>query len=472
MITSLLVVLHVIIFVAIVLRALSRPDLDAVTRIAWTFVLFVLPIAGVILYFLFGEIRFAGAVGKHHKAGEKATAPLIAASGVKPQAETHGPASAFASAINGFGMTSGNHGELLSSPDEQRARMIEDFDAATESIHVLYYIWLDDKTGRNVASALIRAARRGVKVRAMVDQVGSRDFLKSASWRQLQEAGVETSCALPLNNPLFTMFTRRLDLRNHRKITVIDGRVLHCGSQNCADPEFSPKPKYAPWIDIMVRFEGPIAHQMNLLFAQNWFEDNPIHTAPWDYQVAPFKQGFNAQAVGTGPSLHKDLTAQLLSRVLSEARREIIISTPYFMPGDIVVDAIMGAAFSGIDVTLILPARNDSGFVGPASRSYYPQLVAAGVRLAEFNGGLLHAKTLTVDGELTFIGSTNLDYRSFDLNFENDVLLRDTTLTQQIRERQLEYLASSTPVTADEVRAWPIWKRIWLNLFTTIGPLI
>jgi len=464
--------LHLFIFISITLRALSRPDLNSTTRIAWIFVLFTLPVFGVILYFLFGDIRFRGPLGDGHRAAVKATAGLIAASGEKPDLEKHGPASAFATSINGFGMTSGNHGELLDSPHAQRERMIADFGAARDSINVLYYIWLDDATGRNVAAALIRAAGRGVKVRAIVDEIGSRAFLKSQTWKDLIAAGVETSVALPLHNPLATMFTRRFDLRNHRKITVIDGRILHCGSQNCADPEFSPKPKYAPWVDIMLRIEGPVARQMNLLFAQNWFEDKPLELEPWNYEVKPLDGGFQAQAVGTGPTMNKGMTAQLLSRILGEARREIVISTPYFTPGDVVADAIMGAAFAGADVTLIVPARNDSGFVGPASRAYYPQLIAAGVKIAEYNGGLLHAKTLTVDGELTFIGSTNLDFRSFDLNFENDVLLRDRDLTQKIRDRQMEYLAASTLVDPAEVRAWSVWKRIRLNAFTTIGPVI
>ncbi len=150
----------------------------------------------------------------------------------------------------------------------------------------------------------------------------------------------------------------------------------------------------------------------------------------------------------------------------------MIITTPYFVPGEVVCAAILGAAFAGVKVTLIVPRRNDSRFVARASHSYYPQLIDAGVTIAEYNGGLLHSKTMTVDGKMTFIGSSNMDIRSFDLNFENDILLHDEILTAAIRQRQMDYLAASTTVDPATVRAWPIWRRIWLNAFATIGPLL
>ena len=157
---------------------------------------------------------------------------------------------------------------------------------------------------------------------------------------------------------------------------------------------------------------------------------------------------------------------------LSESQRELIISTPYFVPGDSVSAAIAGSARIGVKVTLIVPRRNDSGFVARASRAYYPKLIEAGVTIAEYNGGLLHSKVMTVDGKTAFIGSSNMDIRSFDLNFENDVLLRDGRLVADIRDRQLEYLAASTLVDPEYVRSWPLVRHIWLNAFSTFGPVL
>jgi cardiolipin synthase len=148
----------------------------------------------------------------------------------------------------------------------------------------------------------------------------------------------------------------------------------------------------------MVRFEGPVVRQMHLLFMQDWLTANPGDPVKFDNQAVQHEGGFVAQAVGTGPDIHHGVTAQLFSRLILHAERELIISTPYFVPGETVCDALSAAAFSGVSVTLIVPRRNDSAFVARASHSYYPRLMAAGVKIAKFNGGLLHAKTLTVDG--------------------------------------------------------------------------
>lgn len=465
-------ILHLILFAAVALRILSRSQLNAHTRTAWIFVLLALPFAGVVLYLLIGEIHFAGPDRRRADSAVAATRTLVKASGEAADLERWGPASGYATSINGFGVTQGNAGELLDSPDGARRRLVEDMDAATETISVLYYIWLDDHTGREVAEALIRAAGRGLRCRAMIDGIGSRAFAASETWRRLKQAGVETAVALPVGNPFVTMWHRRLDLRNHRKISLIDGRVCHCGSQNCADPAFLPKAKFAPWVDIMLRFEGPVAQQMNVLFAQNWLSATSGDASAFATPAAGLADGFAAQVVGTGPQISRDVAAQLFSRIIFEARRELVITTPYFVPGEVVCAAILGAAFAGVKVTLIVPRRNDSSFVARASRSYYPQLIRAGVVIAEYEGGLLHSKTVTVDGKTTFLGSSNMDIRSFDLNYENDILFRDEKLTADVRARQMEYLARSAPVDPAAVRAWSTPRRIWLNLFATMGPLL
>lgn len=464
--------LHFGLFVALLLRVLARNDLNSGARIAWVLVMFGIPIAGILLYLLVGEVHFGEAARRRFDAAIATTRQAANASGTL-DVDQKGTAHAFTAAIDGFGVTQGNRGELMPSPEAARTRLIDDIDAARESVNLLYYIWLDDNTGTATAEALMRAARRGLKCRAMVDAVGSHHLIQSRLWREMAAAGVETEVALPIGNPLRTMFSRRLDLRNHRKISVIDRAIAYCGSQNCADPEFLPKRRFAPWVDIMVRFEGPVVAQMLLMFAQDWLVRRPsTPVSEFVAQPPPFHDGFEAQAVATGPIVGRLITEQLFSRLIYDARRELTISTPYFVPGDTVCSALCGAARTGVAVTLIVPHRNDSVFVAAASRSYYPQLVQAGVRIAEFNGGLLHSKTITVDEELTFMGSSNMDFRSFDLNFENDVLFRDSALTADIRARQAEYLASSTPVSRADVEAWPLWRRIWLNAFAAMGPVL
>ena len=158
--------------------------------------------------------------------------------------------------ISGYDPLGGNQGMLMENPNAAIDRMVEDIDAATSHVHILFYIWLPDKNGTKMAEAVMRAAARGVTCRVMVDDLGSRSLIKSELWTRMGQAGAKLGRALQIGNPLLRVITGRIDLRNHRKITVIDNRITYCGSQNCADPEFLVKAKYAPWVDATIRFRS------------------------------------------------------------------------------------------------------------------------------------------------------------------------------------------------------------------------
>ncbi|QEG43098.1 phospholipase D-like domain-containing protein [Roseimaritima ulvae] len=279
--------------------------------------------------------------------------------------------------------------------------------------------------------------------------------------------------ALSFRHLLRTIVFSRVDLRNHRKISIIDGRITYCGSQNCADPEFRVKARYAPWVDIMGRFEGPVVAQNQLLFASDWMLNRPdaaLSDFPLHSEALP--GGFPAQVFGDGPTERRGATPQLFSTLMATAQQDLLISTPYFVPDSTVLDAIVGAAYRGVNVTLVFPKRNDSWVVAAVSRSYYRRLLEAGVKIYEFNGGLLHSKTLTVDGMVTLLGSTNMDLRSFDLNYENDILLHDPRFTAAVIQRQHDYIAQADAVTLPDVQAWSPLRRLWNNIFATLGPVL
>lgn len=182
--------------------------------------------------------------------------------------------------------------------------------------------------------------------------------------------------------------------------------------------------------------------------------------------------GFPAQVIGTGPTVRHSAMPELFESLMHTARRELVVTTPYFVPDDAMQGALCAAAYRGVATTLILPERNDSWVVAAASRSYYADLLAAGVRLHAYRGGLLHTKSLTLDGELTLIGSANMDRRSFDLNYENNIVFCDSVLTAAVRARQAEYLATSRPVTPEEVAAWSIPRRLLNNAVAMLGPVL
>ena len=469
---------HVALVLTFTTRILLRDDLSPPARLAWFIILNVLPYLGAVVYFLFGELALGQRANKRHrKIFDEIRAKTSEFMGKVSDTESmidplYRPAFRYAGSINGFHPVDGNTVELMADGSETRQRLVADIDAATEHVQGLYFSWLRDNTGTDVAEALIRAAKRGVTCRAMADGLGSRALLKSELWQRMKDSGVRLAVALPLDKPIRTILTSRLDLRNHRKITVIDGRITYCGSRNSAVPEFLVKAKYAPWVDIMLRLKGPVVAQNQLLFASDWIQATGEALDQIKLISEPAKGGFPAQVMGDGPTERRGATPQLFANLIACAQPELTLSTPYFVPDATVLEALCSAAHRGVGVTLIFPEKNDSWIVAAASRSYYRRLLEAGCIIHEFKGGLLHAKTLTIDGKVSLIGSSNLDLRSFDLNYENNILLQDEATTQAIYERQQDYIAQASEIDLPTALDWRYHKRIWNNVIATIGPVL
>ena len=474
------------IHLAAVLRAITRPNRTPASRVAWVAAIMCLPVIGVIAYLFLGETS----IGRD-RASRLADAEDRLAKPTGAAAEPGDPVAAGVSdlcrAINGFGPTRGNRITLLADPDAEPSeptrdcdaaigQLIEAIDAAAENIHLSFYIWLDDGNGGRVADAISAAARRGVTCRVMADALGSRDFIRGPRWRQLREAGVHLKAALQDIPRLGRFPVRRIDLRNHRKLVVIDNLVAFVGSQNCADPQFLIKEKYAPWIDILLRCEGPVVRQAQHLFLAAWIAETgeeglyELPAAAPEPEQHP--QGAIAQMFGTGPITPGNTMSDAFVSALYAAERELIITTPYFVPDEALFRAVCAAPRRGVSTTLIVPRLNDSGLVGAASRSTYPDLLACGVRLFEYRLGLLHTKSITVDGRIALVGSANMDRRSLDLNFENNLLIVDSGLTTIIRERQLGYLSRSTAVESAAVKAWPFRTRLVRDAIGMASPLL
>jgi len=460
-------------------RAILRPHREPASRLAWIIVILVLPIAGIVAYILLGETN----IGRRRVARMKSVIErLPRVEDVfqdEPEILNVSEAERFThlfrvgKTVNGFPPVDGNRGELMADSNTAVDRIVADIDAATENVHLLFYIWLTDNNGLKVVEAVKRAAGRGVCCRVMADDLGSRKMISSKHWQSMKDAGAQCAVALPLGNLLLRPMRGRIDLRNHRKIIVIDNRITYCGSQNCADPEFRVKPKFAPWVDAVIRFEGPIVWQNQHLFVSDWMahvdEDlQPLLKTP----VSALEGGFAAQVVGTGPTVRFSAMPEVFENLMYTARKELFITTPYFVPDDSMLSAICASARRGVETTIIFPARNDSLFVAAASRSYYGDMLAAGVKIREYKGGLLHTKSLTIDGEMTLIGSANMDRRSFELNYENNILFHDAELTASVRARQELYLQQSRTVDRETVANWPVYQRFFNNAIAMLGPIL
>jgi cardiolipin synthase len=464
----------------VIVRILLRPHRDPASRIAWIVVVAALPLVGMFAYLILGEVNIGrGRVKRLHGILKRME---------QIQCHADGDAADFAAAVperyrhlfalghsvSGFHPVGGNTARLLPNSNATIDAMVADIDSATDHVHVLFYIWLPDHNGTKVVEALKRAAGRGVTCRVMADDLGSRALIRSEHWQAMRAAGVRVAAGLPIGNPLLRLFEGRIDLRNHRKIVVIDDCITYCGSQNCADAEFRVKAKYAPWVDAVMRFEGPIARQNQFLFASDWmtYVDENLDQLLSRSLPLSMPGGLPAQVIGTGPTVRYSAMPEMFESLMFAARREIVATTPYYVPDDCLHNALCTTAYRGVDTMIIFPARNDSWFVGAASRSYYADLLNAGVKIYEYKDGLLHTKSLTLDGEVTLIGSANMDRRSFELNYENNILFHDSALTSAVRERQQEYIARSNRITKEAVAAWPISRQLWNNLIATLGPVL
>jgi cardiolipin synthase len=455
-------------------RALLRPHREPASRLAWILAVFALPIAGVILYILLGETRISG---PRRTRGREVNSRLPRPRGNYESrgeaAGAHWSPFALARTVNHLDTTAGNSARLAADSNAAIDEMVADVDAARDTAHGCFYIWLGDNNGLKLKDCFVRAARRGVHVRLLADALGSREFVGSNHWREMRDGGCEVRVALPVGNPLWTMIRGRVDLRNHRKLLVVDNRVAWCGSQNCADPEFRIKARYAPWVDIMSRWEGPVASHCQYLFVSDWIAEGGDDISNILHDPLPSTSGsIIAQVLGTGPTAEFDAMPACFAELIHSAREELVVTTPYFVPDEQLLFALTSAARRGVRTLMLFPKRNDNWIVAGASRSYYKDLIDAGAEIYEYRSGLLHAKTMVVDRCTGLIGSANLDRRSFELNFENNILFEDTAFAAAVRARQDRYLAECDRVTREDVDRYGIALRLWQNLLATLSPML
>lgn len=451
------------------------------TTLAWISVMVLLPYIGVALYLLLGELRLGE---KRERRIQRLIHPYqewIAelAEGYSVDWENAPEAARsldrLAAKAEGTPTLPGNALELIDDDQAVLQRLIEDIDAARETLSMEFYIWANGGHADEVLEATIRAAGRGVRVRVLLDSVGSSAFLQSKNCARARREGVDIVEALPAG--VFRALFRRQDLRLHRKIVVIDGEVAYTGSLNLVDPRFFKQDAgVGQWVDLMVRVQGPAVEVLATTFLSDW----DVETGGQEIDLAqdigvkrlPADGPAKVQVVPSGPGFYPDAIYQLLLSTIYSAREELIITTPYFVPDDALHCALCTAARRGVAVTLVLPARNDSWLVRYASRSHFDTLLAAGVRIMRFTGGLLHAKTITVDQEFCLVGSVNFDMRSVWLNHEVTLFVYNRAFTGHLRYAQFHYIAQSTELSADTWAQRPRNTRVLENIVRLASPLL
>ncbi|QIL20622.1 cardiolipin synthase [Thermomonas sp. HDW16] len=476
-----------VVHLLVIARAITRPNRVPASRVAWVAVITFLPLLGVIAYLFLGETSIGRERIKRLRNTE-ARMPLPSDAGLANGAidVRVRPLFDLAQSINGFKPETGNRivllGDPAATPEQPKAdsnaaidALVADIEQAREHVHIGFYIWLDDHNGGRVVDAMCAAARRDVQCRVMVDALGSRAFVHGLRWRQLRDAGVRVHAMLDDVPRLGHLAIGRVDLRNHRKVAVIDNRIAYCGSQNCADPEFRVKPKFAPWIDLLLRREGPVVRQAQYLFLSAWISETSealeaiVTASP---EPERFEDGVIAQMFGTGPTTRHNAMSDMFVAAMYAARDELLVTTPYFVPDEALLRALCAAPRRGVKTTIVFPARNDSMLVGNSCRSTWADLLDCGVNVLEYPLGILHSKSMTIDGEIALVGSANMDRRSLELNYENNLVVADRMLTQAIRKRQLGYMSVSRTVGIETVRAWPYHQRLLQNAIGMMAPVL
>jgi cardiolipin synthase len=420
----------------------------------WLLLIFFFPWVGLLLYALVGRIYMP----RKRVEMQARVSELIKAAGAeffnrahltRPQLEPRFmQAVTLAENLGDFRILGGNHVELLADYAGAIDRLIADIDAARHHVHLLYYIFADDDTGRRVVDALVRAVKRGVQCRVLMDGLGSRKAFRRLSPR-LKAAGIEAYRMLPAS--LLRWGTARYDLRNHRKIAVIDGRVGYVGSQNLVNPDFKKDITYE---ELVARVTGPVVLQLQAVFISDWLFETGMGLSDLEHFPDPEVTGNSpAQTLPSGPGFQSENTQRLMVSLIYGARERVVITTPYFIPDEPFLEALQTAVRRGVDVHLVLSRQADQLLVSLAQKSYYEELLEAGVRIHLYYKRFLHAKHLSIDAAVALIGSSNIDIRSFALNAEISLLIYDPRVVAELRTIQERYFDHSELLTLEK------WSR-------------
>ena len=430
----------------------------------WLLFIFLLPWPGLALYALVGRIRLPELRRKLQAQASLQIEKAQAQIGKRITLEPDLPAQLRiipeqARKLGAFETFAGNALEFLRDYEGSIDRLIKDIDSANKHVHLLTYIYRIDRTGRKVAEALKRAARRDVDCRVLLDAVGSRVALERLG-PELRSAGVEVRSMLPVG--LFRRNAARFDLRNHRKVIVIDGSVGYIGSQNVADPVFV---KNYPNEELVARVTGPIVSQLQAVFlADHYLEtEEALDREELFPELDPTGNSI-AQLVPSGPGYGQENGRDLIISMLYEARRRVGIVTPYFVPDEPFLQAICAAGQrDNVRVHLVVSKHANQLITQLAQRSYYDDLLEAGIQIHLYRPHFLHAKLLTIDDDIALLGSTNMDIRSFALNAEINLLTYDQQVVEALKKIQESYFANSELLTHEGWAKRSAFARIAQN---------
>ncbi len=476
--------LHIAVASLLTLRILYR-KLPVNTALAWIVLLIAMPIAGPVLYLLFGDHSLGQ---RRLKLGQRIrsyyqTAYSVARRDMGGAQQIQAPFGALAESLardSGFPILARNRQKIMTDAGEILTSMGLDIDRARTECCLEFYII--DPNGRveAVLNAVLRAAARGVACKILADDYGAKAFFRSNWPQRLRAEGVVVVRSLPVS--LLKSVSKRSDLRNHRKLLICDRSVAYTGSFNLIDPHvFKIASQVGEWIDVMMRIEGEMVDALACVFNSDYLLEGPQadagEAALYGPPLEPCKDPLPPEAVlmqllPSGPEMAASTIYEFIVAAIFNARRRVRIVTPYFIPDQAVALALRSAAKRGVDVQLIVPIRLDTWIGQYASQSSYAELLAAGVVIYRFAGGLLHTKAVLIDEDISLFGTVNMDLRSFYLNLELSLILYGSQMNSELGAVLDTYVSRSTVVTQDAWSARGRIARLLENLLRLASPLL
>ncbi len=450
--------------------------------IAWIMAVIFIPILGILFFLLVG----VGRLPKHRRDKQRFVTETImagTAGGLAPSSKADEwpdwlPSIAVLNRnLGALPMIGGNTADLFDHYVGAIEAMIADIDTAQSYVHVEFFILVYDDTTAGFFDALARARRRGVSVRVLSDHVAQYSYpSRKKTLKILEDMGAEYRPMLPLQ-PLRGHW-RRPDLRNHRKLVVIDGLIGHAGSQNMIVDNYHKKANVKRglhWHELMARFRGPVVRELDAVFVTDWYSETQhllsLDNSPVVLSDEPGR--LDGQVVPSGPSFENDNNLKLFAAVIQNARRRVSVTSPYYVPDETIQMAMVTAGSRGLDVELFVSEISDQFMVFHAQRSYYEQLLRAGVKIYLYRAPtVLHAKHLSIDDDVAIIGSSNMDIRSLSLHMELMVLVQGVEFVDDLRKVEDDYRAQSRQLDLDEWLQRPRRERVFDNLMRLTSSLM
>jgi cardiolipin synthase len=468
-----------LLMVVAIIVGIIREKRDPVKSLAWIAFIALVPILGIAVYVLFGRnwrkrkmFSRKGILDEEwiEKVSERQFSSLSDPALVAtPEITANAGTSRLMLGNSRALLTIHNRVEVLQNGKATFASLYEALKSATRSIHLEYYIFDNDRIGRQVEKILVRKASEGVEVRLIYDGVGTL-WTEGSIFRRLRRAGVDVECFMPV---VFPWLTNRVNYRNHRKIAIIDGRVAYTGGINIAE-RYLVGTRLGRWRDIHLRLEGEVVRMLQSVFITDWHFVRPKERLVAEEYFAPtdITSVCPVQIAVSGPDSDWSVIMQAFFSAITRARERIFISTPYFTPNAALLTALKVAALSGIDVRLLIPGRSDERVVYWATRSYVQELLEAGIKVYMYQGGFNHSKLVIIDDGFCSVGSANMDVRSFEDNFELSALVYDRGVTDELEAGFRADLRTARLLSLEEWERRSNWSGALESLARLLSPLL